>query len=267
MQYLIGIQGEVIMRKFKEHREFMKSLFAEMKEIVSDQKAGKPMPALQKTPECDHKTIALIKPGQINLEDQPLTEIIKKRRSRRKYKEIPLTFAELSYLLYVTQGVQRVVKNNDKPYVTMRTVPSAGARHPFETYLVIFNVESLKPGIYRYLPIEHKLEIVSLEMEVSELKQKVVDMTLGQTFAAECGALFIWSCVPYRAEWRYDISSHKAMLLDAGHICQNLYLACENIDAGACAIAAYDQKKTDKFVGLDGDNEFTVYLSPAGKVR
>ncbi len=72
--------------------------------------------------------------------------------------------------------------------------------------------------------------------------------------------------MPYRAEWRYNIASHKAMLLDAGHICQNLYLACESIEAGTCAIAAYDQEKVDALLGLDGENEFSVYLSPAGKV-
>ncbi len=55
------------------------------------------------------------------------------------------------------------------------------------------------------------------------------------------------------------------MLLDAGHVCQNLYLACEGIGTGTCAIAAYDQEKVDKIIGVDGENEFSVYLSPVGK--
>ena len=55
------------------------------------------------------------------------------------------------------------------------------------------------------------------------------------------------------------------MLLDAGHVWQNLYLAAEAIEFGACAIAAYDQDAMDSLLGLDGDDEFVVYLSPVGK--
>lgn len=56
------------------------------------------------------------------------------------------------------------------------------------------------------------------------------------------------------------------MLLDAGHVCQNLYLACQAIDCGTCDVGAYDQKLIDKFLGLDGENEFVVYVAPVGKV-
>lgn len=254
------------MDRIKQGRNFMKSDFSQMDNIVSDQQAGKPMPALQNAIDESHQTIELVKPGEFNLKDSSLLETIKQRRSRRKYTNIPFTMAELSYLLYTTQGVHRVVKKDEKPFVTMRTVPSAGARHPFETYLVILNAENLKPGIYRYLALDHKLEAVNTDWELSKLKVKVTEMTLGQKFASTCNALFAWSCVPYRAEWRYNIASHKAMLLDAGHICQNLYLACESIEAGTCAIAAYDQEKVDELLGIDGENEYSVYLAPAGKV-
>jgi nitroreductase len=56
-------------------------------------------------------------------------------------------------------------------------------------------------------------------------------------------------------------------VLDAGHVCQNLYLACEAIDAGTCAIAAYNQEELDELLGLDGENEFAIYLAPVGKIN
>jgi SagB-type dehydrogenase family enzyme len=56
------------------------------------------------------------------------------------------------------------------------------------------------------------------------------------------------------------------MLLDAGHICQNLYLAAGSIGCGTCAIAGYDQDKIDALLKLDGDHEFVVYLAPVGKI-
>jgi SagB-type dehydrogenase family enzyme len=82
-------------------------------------------------------------------------------------------------------------------------------------------------------------------------------------WAAVC---FIWSAVPYREEWRYGIEAAKGILLDAGHVCQNLYLACESIGCGTCAIVAYHQEELDRFLGLDSDDELVIYLAPVGKV-
>jgi SagB-type dehydrogenase family enzyme len=55
------------------------------------------------------------------------------------------------------------------------------------------------------------------------------------------------------------------MLLDAGHLCQNLYLACEAVGCGTCAIASYDQEYADEYLKLDGVEEFVVYMAPVGK--
>ena len=65
-------------------------------------------------------------------------------------------------------------------------------------------------------------------------------------------------------EWRYGLAAHKVIALDAGHVCQNLYLACEAIGAGTCAIAAYNQNAMDRLLDVDGREEFTVYLAPVG---
>ena len=61
--------------------------------------------------------------------------------------------------------------------------------------------------------------------------------------------------------------SHKVILLEVGHICQNLYLACESIGIGACALGAYDQESMDKILKVDGRDEFAVYAAIIGKIR
>jgi SagB-type dehydrogenase family enzyme len=76
----------------------------------------------------------------------------------------------------------------------------------------------------------------------------------------------IWTTIPYRMEWRYGAAAHKVIALDAGHVCQNLYLACEAIGAGTCAVAAYHQELMDQFLRVDGTDEFTIYIAPVGKV-
>ena len=124
-------------------------------------------------------------------------------------------------------------------------------------------VSGLESGVYRYLPMSHQL---LHEFSEERLADKLVEASLGQSFAGRAAVTFLWAAVPYRMEWRYGAAAHKVIALDAGHVCQNLYLACEAIHAGTCAIAAYDQKKVDALLRLDGEEEFVIYLAPVGKV-
>jgi SagB-type dehydrogenase family enzyme len=145
----------------------------------------------------------------------------------------------------------------------LRTVPSAGCRHPFETYLAVARVDGLDSAIYRYLPLEHSLLAVR---DVDNLHLRLTAATHGQSFSGRSAVTFLWTVIPARTEWRYGEASYKVIALDAGHLCQNLYLACEAISAGTCAIAAYNQTLADELLGVDGSEEFTVYIAPVGKV-
>ncbi len=245
----------------ENNRNFMKSDFAESVHERSDQAKGVPFPPLNKEiPEGDVKIINLPDPDSLTLAHPNLTQLYKKRESRRAYKDVAISLAELSFLLYATQGIKEVVGNG---YASRRPVPSAGARHPFETYLAVNQVEDLEPGLYRYIPLEHQL----LFLEASDnLPELLTVANLGQRFVGQAACVFAWSCIPYRAEWRYMNHAHKNMLLDAGHICQNLYLAVEALGLGTCAIGAYDQAAMDLIFELDGEDEYVVYLAPVGKI-
>jgi len=223
------------------------------RENITDQSRGVPMPYFEKTYDKGSKLIGLVPHESITLGKSGVYETIVKRRSRRKFKDEAITLEELSYLLLSTQGII----NPAKP--RFRTVPSGGARHGFETYLYIENVESLDPGLYRYLPIEHNL------LYLGEKPKKELTFALaGQDFRP--AATFIWTVVPYRIAWRYAGAEEKLALLDVGHVCQNLYIACEAQGMGTCAIGAYMQVPLDEFLGIDGETEFSIYASPVGKL-
>lgn len=243
----------------KENRNIMKSSFALLQNMATDQSKGRPQPPLQKPYDKKSETIKLPSFDEKIIMDNSLLSCMQKRRSHRKFQKKQLALEELSFLLWATQGIDEISGDN---YATLRPVPSAGARHPFETYLCINNVEGLSKGIYRYLALSHELLFLFSETDV---EKKLGKITFRQKFIATAPVLFIWTCIPYRGEWRYSISSYKTMLLDAGHVCQNLYLASESIGCVTCAIAAYNQEEADNFIGVDGDDEFVVYLSPVGK--
>jgi SagB-type dehydrogenase family enzyme len=249
------------MDKFKENRALMKSNFRLLQQIQSDQDLKLPQPPLEKSYEEGSTIIELPKVNSNILTETNIYTCIKKRRSNRKFTSDQLSLAELSFLLWATQGVQRVFGKNN--FATYRPVPSGGARHPFETYLAINNVSEITPGVYRYLPLTHRL-VHLFSKDYNHLKMG--ELALDQKFVGESAVAFIWSCLPYRSEWRYNVAAHKTMLIDAGHLCQNLYLACGAIGCGTCAIGAYNQEAMDKFLGLDGEDEFVVYMAPVGKV-
>lgn len=250
----------------KERREILKA--HDYDEIPPDewwkphQGKGVPPPPLEKPFPKDAKLVDLVSPRDFTSGDMPLREVIRKRRSRRRFIEKQLTLEELSFLLWSTQGVRAVDKNL---VWTLRTVPSGGARHPFETYLIVNWVEGVKDGLYRYLPIEHKLLLIR-ETD-SKIQEHVTEICHGQEFCGKSAVFFVWAVIPYRSEWRYSIQAYKDIALEAGHVCQNLYLASESIGAGVCAIASYNQKGIDELIGVDGEDEFTIYVAPVGRVE
>lgn len=246
----------------KRYRYFLKdSIRKKISFRFTDQNRGVPAPPIEKPYPDDAILIAL--PGPEDWKHIPrtdLTHAIGSRKSRRSYLDRSLSQEELSYLLWCTQGM-REKEFSGHAY---RNVPSAGCRHALETYLAIFNVDGISPGVYRYLPLSHQLVF---EFEDDMLSEKMIIASLGQPYPGKSAVTFIWAAIPYRMEWRYGLAAHKVIALDAGHVCQNLYLACEVINAGTCAIAAYDQEELDELLGLNGEEEFAVYLAPVGKVR
>ncbi len=241
-------------------REFLKSSrWTEWRKTPTEQKKKVAYPPLQKAYLADANLIDLVAPKDFAVGKIPLSDAISRRVSHRKFTDGFLTLEELSFLLWATQGVREIIRDG---YATRRNVPSGGARHSFETYLCIQRVKGLTPGLYRYLALEHKLILLDDNLE---MYRKVNDATEDQNFGS--AVVFIWTTIPYRTEWRYSIVSHKLILIDAGHVCQNLYLACEAIGCGTCAIGAYNQEKMDTVLGVDGKDELTVYCAPVGKVQ
>jgi len=246
----------------KEQREFLKAY--RWDRFASEQTAQRqhlPPPPLQKPYPTQAELIDLVAPDDFQVGKTPLLEVIRSRKSHRAYTQAFLSLEELSFLMWATQGIREVSPNGK---YTKRTVPSGGARHSFETYLLVNRVERLAPGLYRYLPIEHKLLFLR---PVDNLAEQVSAGCRDQKFVGNAAVVFVWTTLPYRAEWRYGLVAHKMIAMDAGHVCQNLYLACGAIGAGTCAVDAYNQDKMDALVGVDGEDEFVVYVAPVGKIE
>lgn len=222
------------------------------------QSQGVPIPALQVSAPEGAELIRLPDGKALRHEKLDLVDLVEKRESLRSYTDEFLTLAELSYLLWGTQGVKTV---SDRP-VSKRTVPSAGSRHAFETWLLVNRVEGMQPGLYRYMALEHQLAKLEAPDDISAI---LTEACLKQAQVKNSAVTFFWAAVPLRMVWRYCQRGYRYLYLDAGHVCQNLYLLAESIGCGVCAIAAFDDDLVDQTLGLDGREQFTIYIASLGK--
>ncbi|MFZ2053661.1 MAG: SagB/ThcOx family dehydrogenase [Candidatus Aminicenantales bacterium] len=195
-------------------------------------------------------------PQAIGRGGMPVWEAIGRRRSVRDYRSIPLSAAELSQLLWASQGVTKVVGDYG-----LRSAPSAGALYPLETYVSVQMVKGIDAGIYHYDVRGHRLELLS----AGDFGAPVAEAALDQGFLAEAAVVFAWTAVFERSKWKYKQRAYRYVYLDAGHIAQNLALAAVALGLGSCQIAALYDKEVNAILGVDGENESILYMTAVGR--
>ncbi len=252
------MEEKKIRELIQQGRDFLRPVREENLDFESDQMLKKPQPPLVKEP-MREESIALPLDFE-NLEiDNDFLHVINSRKSHRVYTQEKMTIRQLSYLLWCSQGVKGI---RGKSYATLRTVPCGGARHEFECYMAIQNVDGLQDGLYHYLPMNHRIELLS-----DDLTRDMITASLQQqAWASRANAVFYFSFVAYRAEWRYGILAHRMIMADAGHITENLYLAATSISLGGCAIGSVDGKLCNGMFELDGEEEYVIYAMSVGTV-
>ncbi len=185
----------------------------------------------------------------------PLWEAIQNRQSIRNYRNIPLGKGILSQLLWATQGISREAMGFE-----FRTVPSAGALYPVETYLVLNNVESIEPGVYHYDVKNHQLDL----LKSGDFRMDVAQAALDQDMAYSANVVFVWTALFERSKWKYKQRAYRYVYLDVGHIAQNLALAAVALGLGTCQIGALYDEEVNRLVDIDGDKESILYMSVVG---
>jgi SagB-type dehydrogenase family enzyme len=202
---------------------------------------------------ADAEHVALADPG--DSWGLSLGETVDMRRSVRRHAGRTLPLDDLSRLLHAAQGIT----DQGRGY---RAAPSAGALYPIELYAVVHDVDGLQPGIYHYAVQEHELEL----LQSGDSSAAVTFAGLGQSFLGQANVCFILSAVFQRTRWRYRERTYRYVMLEAGHVGQNLYLAATAMGLGACAVGAFLDDEFNDLLGLDGMEEAVLYAISVGTV-
>ena len=197
----------------------------------------------------DTRAITLPAPrlkGEVSLE-----EAVSKRRSRREFRDSPLTLEQVSQVLWAAQGIT----NGEG----RRAAPSAGALYPLDVYLAVGEaVEGLAKGVYHYDPQGHALERV-LEGDV---RQTLARLAV-QTFIAEAPVVLIITGEYERTSWKYGDRASRYVHMEAGHAAQNVYLQAEALGLGTVVAGSFQDEELSRALGLPAGHR-PLYIMPIG---
>lgn len=184
-----------------------------------------------------------------------LATAITTRRSRRNYNtRSRLPLEQLSQILYLAQGITW-----DDP--GFRAAPSAGALYPLEIYPIVQRVEGLEPGLYHHAIQHHRLELVKL----GDLSQPLISAGLNQDFLGEAHVCLVVTGIFQRTRWKYHERAYRYVLMEVGHLGQNLYLAAIAFSLGVCGIGAFFDDRLNQLLDIDGEQEAALYLVTLGE--
>ena len=207
-----------------------------------------------------NQRIALGKPV-----DTALEALIRQRVTCRNWDASkPLSAEDFANTLYRTFGARAV---SDEPGITVmkRAVPSAGGLHPTEAYLLVQNVDGVKPGLYHYHPIDHALEPLG-EIAAGDSAALALRMVAGQRHFMNAHVVIVLASRFRRTFWKYrnHAKAYRAVILDAGHLSQTLYLAAAERGLAAFITAAVNERDIEEIFGLDPMLEGVLAVSGFG---
>lgn len=182
-----------------------------------------------------------------------LLELMARRRTVRAAGAASITLAQLSDCLFAGMGITGATANCVGS-LPLGMTPSGGARNPYEAYVFARRIDGLAPGIYHYSAIDHDLGRVAGSLPAFS------ELIGGQNWADDMPCLVVLVADLRRTMWKYlDPNAYRVVLIEAGHIGQNVMLAATHHGLSACPTAALAQGKIRAAIGLDRLTDAPVY--------
>lgn len=182
-----------------------------------------------------------------------LGSALDRRRSLAPRPGTRLRLSQVSTLLDCAYGARRTAAG------MRRTVPSGGALYPLELYAVCAAVEGAPSGLCHYDPFEHRLELLGGN-PLSGLAEAVVDAAVVE----QAALVLVMTAVLWRTRFKYGARGYRFALLEAGHVAQNVLLACTALRLPVLPVGGFYDRGVDALVGANGLDEASLYVFAIG---
>ena len=194
--------------------------------------------------------------------EAPFFATLKRRRTTREFSGESIGLKQFSRIVNTTWGRESFYETKAFGRLLHKASPSAGARHPIETYVIVNNVEGLEPGLYHYSVMDDSLEL----LQGGDFRERGVEYCAGQDWVRQASAVFFMTAVIARTQWKYrDPRAYRALLLDTGHLSQTFLLTSTALGLGAFCIGIISDLLIEKDLGLDGVNETALFAVGVGR--
>ncbi len=183
-----------------------------------------------------------------------------RRESRRVFGRGPLRLCALADVLFAGLGVRGLLHDPVQGCLPLKLAPSGGARNPIDGYLYALEVEGLPRGIYRYAGVGHTLEPVHLEARA--LPRLLLG---GQPWVDGSAAVIFLVASFSRTAWKYRHPiAYRVVLLEAGHIAQNLQVAACDLGLAAAPTCAFSDSVAEAVLRLDRPDQALLHAVVLG---
>lgn len=217
-----------------------------------------PEPAKELPVPADAQVIKLPSPKHIKVMDIAVREAIENWERPGFFSRSSITLNELSFLLWCIQGVRKTQGDAPKP----RNVPSSSFRYPIETFFVAGEIDGLKTGLYRYLPLSHQIVVERLD---SDIPFAMGTASMNFNLITRAAVTFLWVGIPYRSTWALGNRGYRSVLIEAGHICQALIMASSCIGCDVQPIDLFHDEMMINLVNLDPKSQWPVMVGAVGR--
>jgi SagB-type dehydrogenase family enzyme len=168
-------------------------------------------------------------------EPRALAHLLDARQSSRRWPATPIAFDVFSRFLWLSARNRAIVDAGRPDTRVSRPYPSGGGAYSLELYPILAPdaVESLAPGVYRYLPESHGLEHAS-DDEASYVP--CLEAAARSAGSARPPVVIAVTSRYARQAATYGTLAYSLVLKEVGCLFQTAYLAAGALGLGVCAL-------------------------------
>jgi SagB-type dehydrogenase family enzyme len=155
----------------------------------------------------------------------------------------------LSEVLRLAYGYSARQRAGGQTYL-YRSVPSAGALYPAEIYIAVGGMPGLPLGLFHY-----DIKEFSLQQLRGQDASALIAATLAISKSENSWVSFILSGIFFRSAWKYRKRAFRYVMLDIGHLIENLVSALEFAGLSCSVRYDFDDGRLCSLVGLDRHKE------------
>ncbi|HEX6683324.1 MAG TPA: SagB/ThcOx family dehydrogenase [Candidatus Limnocylindrales bacterium] len=188
-------------------------------------------------------------------------DVLRRRRTHRRFRPEPIGEGELATVLRWTWGITHRGRHDHLGDYVLKTSPSGGSRHPIEVYPVVLRVDGVEPGVYHYATGDDSLELLS----AGDHRDGVLRMCAEHHWFGDAAVVFFMTAVLERSMYKYRHShAYRVIMMDAGHLGQTFHLVCTRLGLAPFTSAATNDRAIEEVLGIDGVHEVPVYAAATG---